>query len=284
MNQYLVRRSSNRNRALTTALLTAVVAACAGIVSGDGETVERADWGAVFSQHRLEGTFVLQEVGADLMEVHNPERATTPRLPASTFKILNSMIALETGVVSDVDEVIPWDGVTREVEAWNQDHNLRTGIEVSAVWVYQHLAEQVGEDRMEEWVSRAEYGNSDIGGGIIDFWLTGDLRISPMEQVEFLHRFVTEDLPFRPEVIARVREILVRESGPGWSWSHKTGTALADSPALGWLVGITEHRERTWVFALNVDLEPNPEVRGEITPSTRVDLARDLLRSAGALP
>lgn len=169
MNPQVARRSDNRSRALVTVLLGAVLAACVGGDPGAGETVERADWEPVFSEHGFEGTFVLQEVGADLIEVHNLERAHVPRLPASTFKILNSMIALETGVVSDVDETIPWDGVTREVEAWNQDHTLRSSIEVSAVWAYQHLAEQVGEDRMEEWVSRVEYGNSDIGGRITDF-------------------------------------------------------------------------------------------------------------------
>lgn len=93
-----------------------------------------------------------------------------------------------------------------------------------------------------------------------------------------------EDLPFRPEVIAQVREILVREGGPDWSWSHKTGTALADSPPLGWLVGIAEHQGRTWTFALNVDLGTAPQLRNEVTPSTRIDLARDLLRTASALP
>lgn len=284
MKAPVTRRPGRRSRAVVAVLLAAMFVACTGGGSGPSETVERADWGDVFSEHGFEGTFVLQEVGADLIEVHDPERARTPRLPASTFKILNSMIALETRALSDVDEVISWDGVTREVESWNQDHTLRTGIEVSAVWAYQHIAEQVGEETMAEWVSRAEYGNDNIGGGITDFWLSGDLRISPIEQLEFLRRFVEKDLPFRPEVMAQVREILIRERGPDWTWSHKTGTALADSPALGWLVGITEHQGRTWVFALNVDLEPEVDLATETRPSSRVDLARALLRSAGALP
>lgn len=271
-------------RATVAVLIATVLVACSSEGSGETETVEQADWETIFAEHGFEGTFVLQKVGSDLIEVHDLDRARTRRLPASTFKILNSMIALETGAVADVDEVIPWDGVTRNVESWNQDHTLRSAIEVSAVWVYQELAQRVGHDRMDEWVSESGYGNGDIGGGITDFWLTGELRIAATEQLEFLRRFVEEDLPFRPEVMNQVRGILIREEGPGWTWSHKTGTALADDPALGWLVGIAENGDQTWVFALNVDLEKDPGLSGEIMPSSRVDLARDLLQSAGALP
>lgn len=269
---------------LTFAGLATVVAACDDGKSQEVETVERADWASVFADHGFEGTFVLYEIGTDLTQVHDLERAGTERLPASTFKILNSMIILETEVVSDVDEVIPWDGVTREVDSWNQDQTLRSAIEVSAVWAYQRLARQVGEERMGEWVSRVGYGNADIEGGITQFWLTGDLRVTPLGQVEFLRRFVEDDLPFRPDVTDQVRDILVRESGRGWAWSHKTGTALADSPPLGWLVGTAENEERMWVFALNVDLERSTDLATETRPSSRIELTRDLLQNAGALP
>jgi len=193
------------------------------------------------------------------------------------------MIILQTGVVADVDELVPWDGVDREVAVWNQDHSLRSGIEVSAVWMYQALARKVGEDQMADWVAAADYGNGDIAGGIDEFWLRGDLRISPLEQLDFLERTVTGELPFDAEIVADVREITVREHGDGWSWSHKTGTALAAEPTLGWLVGITEYEDRTWVFAMNVDLELT-ELATQIDPQVRQTVSRRILEGVGALP
>ena len=137
---------------------------------------------------------------------------------------------------------------------------------------------------MSEWVERAAYGNRQIGGGIDQFWLTGDLRISPIEQLDFLERFVTDELPFRPEVVAAVGDILVREQGEGWAWSHKTGTALAEEPQLGWLVGITEHDDRTFVFAMNLDLAPVTDVDTQLDPELRQRLARRILEHEAALP
>lgn len=247
-------------------------------------TIEQAPgWAEIFEEFEVTGTFALREVGTTLTRVHDAQRATEARLPASTFKILNSLVILETGVVPDVDTMQPWDGTDRGLSAWNRDHSLRTGIEVSAVWMYQQLAREVGEERMADWVAQAEYGNADIGGGIDRFWLNGDLRISPLQQLDFLERLATGDLPFSAGNLAAVRDIIVRESGDGWSWSHKTGTALSEEPTLGWLVGITEHDGRTWVYALNIDM---PEVDGvsTIEPGLREQLARRILTEAGALP
>lgn len=246
--------------------------------------VERPEWEAVFAAQDVAGTIAVHEIDSDHIDVYAPTRAAEPRIPASTFKILNSLIILETGALPSADELVTWDGVERQVEVWNQDHSLRSGIEVSAVWMYQQMAREVGEEQMSFWVSEAGYGNADIGGGIDQFWLSGDLRISPLEQIDFLTRMVEGGLPFSDETVAAVRDILVRESGDGWAWSHKTGTSLSSTPDLGWLVGIAENEDRTWVFALNVDLEPVVDVETQLNPRARQDIARTILEMEGALP
>ena len=83
-------------------------------------------------------------------------------------------------MVGDPDkDVFKWDGVTRSIEAWNKDHTLRSAIAVSAVPVYQEIARRIGAERMQKYVDLFDYGNRDIGGGIDQFWLTGNLRIDP---------------------------------------------------------------------------------------------------------
>ena len=122
------------------------------------------------------GTFVGYKVDDYLIIASDKERSGEAKLPASTFKIPNSLIALETGVVADPDkDVFKWDGVTRSIEAWNKDHTLRSAIAASAVPVYQEIARRIGAERMQKYLDLFDYGNRDIGGGIDQFWLTGNL-------------------------------------------------------------------------------------------------------------
>jgi len=157
------------------------------------------------------GAFVLYDLGGNRITRYNPARCATRFLPASTFKIMNSLIGLETGVIPDEDYVIKWDGTRYDISAWNQDHTLKTAIRNSAVWYYQELARRVGKERMQHYVDVAGYGNQDISGQIDTFWLEGGLRISAEEQVGFLKRLYESDLPFSRRSMDIVKDILVLE-------------------------------------------------------------------------
>ncbi len=279
--------SATEGPTTTTAAPTTIVTTTESTAAGEPATsagTEPADadleaiWAARFDEAGVRGTFALRRVGDTETRTHDRMRAVTPRRPASTFKILNSLVILEEGAVADVDTELPWDGIERSVADWNRPHSLRSGIEVSAVWLYQELARRVGEEAMAARVAAADYGNADIGGGIDEFWLTGALRISPVEQLDVLERLLLDELPFAPEHQAAVREIVVRERGDGWVWAHKTGWAVVEEPDIGWLVGWTEHGPDRFVFALNVDLADG------VDPAVRIDLSRRLLVDAGALP
>ncbi len=142
-----------------------------------------------FIEEGTAGTFVGYKVEDYLIIASDKDRSGEAKLPASTFKIPNSLIALETGVVEDPDkDIFKWDGVKRDIEAWNRDHTMRSAIAVSAVPVYQEIARRIGQERMQKYVDLLEYGNRNIGGGIDQFWLTGDLRIDPVQQIDFLDR------------------------------------------------------------------------------------------------
>ena len=155
------------------------------------------------------GTFVGYKVDDYLIVASDKVRSGEAKLPASTFKIPNSLIALETGVVEDPDkDIFKWDGVTRSIAAWNKDHTLRSAIAVSAVPVYQEIARRIGQERMQKYVDLLEYGNRDIGGGIDQFWLTGNLRIDPIQQVDFVDRLRRGVLPVSKGSQELVRDIL----------------------------------------------------------------------------
>lgn len=202
-------------------------------------------------------------------------------VPASTFKILNSLVSLETGAVDDESEVVEWDGVDRGWSEWNRDHDLASAFRHSAVWVYRKLARRVGRDRMARWVRRAEYGSGEIGPEVDRFWLDGPLTISPEGQVRFLRRLARDDLPFSPGVMETVRRIMVEEEGPGWVLRAKTGWGRPeDGDEVGWKVGWVERDGRRFFFAVLI----RPPADGEF-PMRRAqgEISRRILEELGVL-
>jgi beta-lactamase class D len=223
------------------------------------------------------GTFVLYDPATRRYLVHNPERADERFIPASTFKVLNSLISLETGVVADTTTIFKWDGVERSIPRWNRDHTLATAFENSVVWIYQELSRRVGAARMQDYVERAKYGNANIGGGIDQFWLSGGLRISAMEQVNFLKRLHERCLPFSDRTVDLVEGIMVEGRGSGHVLHGKSGWADGIPADIGWYVGYVVREDRTYYFALNIDIE-----RAE-QGSARREIARAILVDLGLL-
>lgn len=235
------------------------------------------------------GTALIYDEQADRYLVFDRHRAETPFLPASTFKIFNALLGLETGVVRDEYELFKWDGEKRWVQEWNRDNSLASGMKYSTVWFYQKLARRIGEPRMQMWIDKASYGNRDLGGGIDQFWLTGKLRISAAQQIDFLRRLAIGSLPFSARSQETVRRITIVESAPGYIIHAKTGWgvhAAADGKAdLGWYVGWVERDGRRWFFAVNMDLPGDDSVeRIKREAPKRIEVTRALLVRVRALP
>lgn len=229
----------------------------------------------------------------------NPARTQRAFLPASTFKVANALIGLETGAIRDADAVAPWDGTRRAVPAWNQDTSLATGMRNSTVWFYQAMARRIGAQRMRAWVRRLDYGNADIGfdAAIDHFWLDGALRISAEQEVAFLDRLRRRALPASRIHQDTVARILERDRGEGWVLRAKSGAAVpidatgnvvagqaldaVGSEPVGWYVGWVERDAAHGgdaVFAFNLRLRDNADM------ALREALARELLAANGVLP
>ena len=171
------------------------------------------------------GAFVLYDLKTGRYIRYNEERCRTRFSPKSTFKIPNSLIGLETGVIRDADFVIQWnrqkyppqENWTQEpFKHWGQDHTLRSAFKYSVLWYYQELAQSVGRQRMKKLVSALDYGNENISGEIDSFWLGGGLKISADEQVEFLKRLYAGRLPVSKRSIEIVKDIMVFEQTPAY--------------------------------------------------------------------
>jgi beta-lactamase class D len=233
-----------------------------------------------FTDDGTQGTFVGYKVEDYLVIASDIVRSGEARLPASTFKIANSLIALETGVVEDPDkDIFKWDGVVRPIEAWNKDHTMRSAIAASAVPVYQEIARRIGPERMLKFLDLFDYGNRNIGGGIDQFWLTGELRINPVQQVDFVDRLRRGVLPVGKRSQDLVRDILPVTKVGDAVIHAKSGLLGAErgEASLGWMVGWVDKGNEPTVFALNMDC---PEPR--LIPD-RMTLTQACLKDIGAI-
>ncbi|ABS64623.1 Beta-lactamase [Parvibaculum lavamentivorans DS-1] len=247
-------------------------------VAGNAAAGERTDLETLFEAEGVNGTFVLFDVEKDELTAVDAERAERRFPPASTFKIANSLIALETGAVADVDEVLPYGGKPQPFKQWERDMSLRKAIAVSNVPVYQEVARRIGLERMKEMLSKLDYGNRDPGTVVDRFWLDGPLEISANEQARFVTALATNTLPLSNRSQEMVREILLMEEIGGAKLYGKTGWLFHDDEVdIGWFVGWVEREGKIYSFALNIDMDDKEQV------GLRVPLAKKLLRELDVL-
>jgi beta-lactamase class D len=254
-------------------------------VSGEVEATAMAqpDLAGFFGE--IEGAFILLDAQTGQIVRHNPERARTRFLPASTFKIPNTLIALETGVASGAEFALAWDSIASPREgwwpaSWARDQTLQSALPASVVWYYQELARRIGTERMRAYLERFDYGNRDITGGIDQFWLTGDLRISPEEQVDFLRRFYFGRLGVSERSVRIAKELLVLEETPTYRLSGKTGWAGLGEQGeaqVGWFAGYLERGDQVYLFATNIEIRSNADAAARLT------ITKAILRELGLL-
>lgn len=218
----------------------------------------RNDLSQYFEKYDIDGCFVLYDLKNKKYIRFNPDRCAERFIPASTFKIFNSLVSLDAGVIKDEKEIIKWDGEKRFYEKWNQDLNLSDAFKYSAVWFYQELARRIGEKQMKIFIDLNNYGNKNIAGGIDRFWLDGALRISPDEQIEFLKRLYKNELKFSQRSMDIVKQIMIYDKTEKYLIRAKTGWAKRDDDQIGWFVGYLERNNQIYFFATNLQTK-NPE-------------------------
>lgn len=222
--------------------------------------------------------FVLYDRSSGAMVDPDPVLSARRLSPCSTFKIYNTLIGLELGLIKGADAPwYRWDGVQRSIEGWNKDLSLREAFRVSAVPAYQILARQIGLERMKTYLDRIGYGTGEIGSGIDVFWLdrkgVSSIAVSAQEQVGLLNRLLDGKLPFSPGNVAVLKDIMMAMKTERGTLFGKTGSGAG----LGWYVGFVEHGGTTYVFACNITGGKDPS--GKVARS----IAEDILVSLGLL-
>lgn len=242
-------------------------------------TSDTHDFKKYFDEYGVKGSFVMYDLNNDKYHYYDSARCTIGYSPASTFKIPNSIIGLETGVIPDENYIIPWDSVKRR-DPCDKDLNMIEAMQVSCIYYYQQLASRVGDVKMSEMVKSFGYGNMDISGGVDMFWLTGWLRISQIQQIEFLKKMYKRELPVSERSISIVEKIMILDVTSEYVFRGKTGWSQSETENNGWLVGWVERGGNVYFYATNCESSLDNKKFGE----SRRNITEKILRDMGVLP
>jgi beta-lactamase class D len=232
-----------------------------------------------FNENHVNGTFALFNNGTGQFTIYNLKRyRDSAFLPASTFKIVNSLIGLQTGKITNDSMVIKWDGIERRVKDWNKDLTMYEAFRVSAVPYYQEVARRVGKDTMQFWLDSISYGTKKITTKIDSFWLDNSLKITPDEELGLVKRLYFNQLPFFEEYQKMVKRAMLFENNSNYSLSYKTGWGQNEKGnQLAWIVGWIEENKHPYFFVLNFE-SPDP---GTNIPAMRMNMLKGILKQLG---
>jgi beta-lactamase class D len=237
----------------------------------------------VFDKYRMTGTMIILDQKGKEYSGYNAGKWDTGYLPASTFKIFNSLIGLETGVI-DTNTVFRWNGEKRRLQQWEKDLRLDEAFRVSCVPCYQEIARKIGAERMNNWLDQLDYGKMVVTPETIDnFWLEGGSRITPREQVDFMARLYNEKLPLSGSTMNYVKEIMLQEIDSGFRLSGKTGWAIRNGNNYGWFVGYLETAGNVYYVATLVEPVNQEKLPADFA-AARKQITMDAFKLLGLIP
>lgn len=231
----------------------------------------------LFTELDIDGTIVISSLHSGQSFIHNNTRASHRFTAASTFKVLNVLISIEEKAISGKDTVIKWDGHIYNFKAWNGDQTLESAFKISCVWCFQYLAHRVGAVKYSNYIHKLSYGKLREPFEETTFWLDGSLRISAIEQINFLKELYRRSLPFSRPAYELLQEIMVVEKTSAFIIRAKTGWATRMKPKVGWYIGYVETKEDVWFFATNININNKSDL------PLRQQVTREALKVKGII-
>jgi beta-lactamase class D len=240
--------------------------------------VKQKEFQAILDSANVDGSILIFDYYSNTYYSNDFKHCKKGYLPASTFKIANSIIALETGVVEDLGTMFYWDGEPRRLEVWNRDMNLYDAFHASCVPCFQEVARNIGAERMNEYLTKFDYGNMIVDSSNIDkFWLEGDSKITQFEQIDFLKRLYFSELEISESTTRLMKELMLIESDTQGTLSGKTGWAIREGNNTGWFVGYYIKADGDILFVAT-NIQPNEDFNMDMFPVIRRDISMKAIK------
>ena len=234
-----------------------------------------------FDENKVHGCFALYNNATNTFTFYNLKRyRDSSYLPASTFKIVNSLIGLQEGKIVNDSMVIKWDGVNRPVENWNKDLTMFEAFKVSSVPYYQEVARRIGKERMQFWLDSISYGSKKITTTIDTFWLDNSLKITPDEELGLVKKLYFNQLPFFKNNQEIVKRAMLSENDANYRLAYKTGWGKTENGNhLAWITGWVEENNHPYFFVLNFEsADPDANIL-----AIRMNILKGILKQLGFL-
>lgn len=247
----------------------------------ESNTVLREDFKQYFDSCGVDGSIAIYDNNKNQWIVSDTVGIKVETLPASTFKIINLLIALETKTIKDENEIVNWVGSTDTVKYGYRPeiyHNMpvKEAFELSAGWVFVELAKKIGKDKYKKYLTKCKYGNNDLSQKETDFWNFGNFAISPKNQVDFLRSLYEEKLPFSKRNIDIVKRVMITEQTEEYTIRAKTGWTRENNTNTGWWIGYIETKSGTFIFATRL-LQDRKQNRSDFG-SCRKDITKKIFK------
>ncbi len=206
----------------------------------------------------VNGSAIFYNIEYDEYRLYNEKACETRHSPCSTFKIITTLLGLENGVIYDENSTMRYNGGLYPIASWNKNLTLTEAFQVSCVWYFKQIIDEVGQNTTQKMLIDIGYGNCDISewsGSSLNsmpdlngFWLESSLVISPKEQVQVLAKVFEGKTNASPDTISILEKIMLIEGDENTSFFGKTGTGKNNA----WFVGFFEKESKRWYFAVNL--------------------------------
>lgn len=244
--------------------------------------IVKQEFQTVLDSSNVEGVILVFDSKNEKFYSNNFERAKEGHLPASTFKIANSIIGLETGVIKDENFIFKWDDKKRYLSVWEKDLDLKQAFQLSCVPCFQDVARKIGTDRMKNYLKKLDYEEMEVNANTLDvFWLEGNSKITSVQQIDFLRRFYFGELPISQSTYQIVKNILKIEAHDSYTINGKTGWSTTNGIDNGWFVGYVESNENVYFFATNVI--PRKDFNMKLFAGVRKEVTMESLKSISVI-
>ncbi len=267
-----------RKTAVFWILLMSLSMSCQTKNGRDKETIV-PEFNKILASLKVKGSILIYDFTDKTYYSNDFSWAKTRFIPASTFKIPNSIIALETGVIKNESDVFKWNGEKRWNKKWEQDLTFKDAFQVSCVPCYQEVARKIGVERMKDYLKKLNYKEMIFDSSTIDnFWLDGASKITQIQQIQFLKRFYFSELNISKRTETIVKSIMLIEKTEDYTFSGKTGLSVKNDLYNGWFVGYFEVKNKVYFFATN--LEPiEKEAANEAFYSARINATKQAFKN-----
>ncbi|UII29192.1 penicillin binding protein transpeptidase domain-containing protein [Fulvivirga maritima] len=243
---------------------------------------------AFLDECKVQGSITVYNYQTGQWITNDIDDSNKPSVPASTFKIMNSLILLEQGVIKDEKQLVPWIGKENyDMSKYGKrpdtyhDMSLTEAYKFSVPWVYVELGKKMSKKQYKEILNNSAYGNNDLSVEGLDFWNFGDFAVSPADQVKMLIGVYEETLPFSQRSFQIVKNMMLEEETESYSIRAKTGWTNKDGRDIGWWIGYVEKGEEVYFFATRIT--KNRSEKNDQFINCRKGITRKVLKDLGIL-